>query len=468
MLDSKGVGIAGTEEMKKEDPYEDTVTLDAIKKGKEGAAEYADPDTGEKSYDVQIPYYENGELKGSIAVGISLERMEQALRTHLIKSLIATGVTCLIAVLLGVFTIRNLVAPLKKLSLQLDHIAQGDFTIEQDIKLLGQKDELGMIAKAVQKMRVELNQLINHLKKDAQEVETGADQLTEIMTETARAIEENAKAIEMLAVSASNQAEEGERVSSSADQLGIKVEQGKESITEINGRVAMVNEMSLKGENIVTELAQVTKESIGRTEVIYTGIQQVEDTVKNMREFMGRISSISGQTNLLALNASIEAARAGEAGRGFAVVAEEIRKLAEETNQTTEQVETIIGEISDRTTEASKNIKAVSDITNHQRQTLEQTIHIFGQIQLSIHELVQSTTQVVESTDAIGFSKDNIYAAVHVLSGLTENLSATCQEISASTEEQTAAVYEVNRLTESNRRLASDLTERIKRFRTME
>ncbi|MFZ5967461.1 MAG: methyl-accepting chemotaxis protein [Bacillota bacterium] len=467
LLDSEGYGIAGTEEMKKDEPYQDALTVDVIKNGKEGAAEYIDPDTGQKSYDVQIPYVENGEVKGSIAIGISLERMEQALAKHLLNSLITTGITCIIAILVGVFVISRLVAPLKKLSLQLNDIAQGDFTIEQDKKLLNQSDELGMIAKAVQKMRMELSQIMNDLKKNAYSVEVGADQLSEIMLETSRAIEENAKAIEALAVSASHQAEEAEKVSSSAEHLGQNVDEGKGSIEEANSRVGMVNELSAQGEHIITELAKVTKESFGRTDAVADGIQQVEDTVKNMREFMERIRSISGQTNLLALNASIEAARAGDAGRGFAVVADEIRKLAEETNQTTEQVEVIIEEISNKTTAAADNIKAISDVTTHQRETLKQTLDIFDRIQGSIRELVEAMNRVMDTTDAVGTSKGTILSAVNVLAELTENLSATCEEISASTEEQTAAVHEVNRLTETNHRLASDLTALVTRFKTM-
>ncbi len=147
---------------------------------------------------------------------------------------------------------------------------------------------------------------------------------------------------------ASNQSNETEKVTRSVEMLGKRVDQGQMSIDDANSKVVYVNELSTEGENIVSELASITKESIGRTVAVSSGIDKVEETVKNMRDFMERIRSISEQTNLLALNASIEAARAGEAGRGFAVVADEIRKLAEETNQTTEQVESVIGEISEK------------------------------------------------------------------------------------------------------------------------
>jgi len=346
-------------------------------------------------------------------------------------------------------------------------IAKGDFTVEQDVKLLKQKDDMGIIANAVQDMRFELSRLVNSLKSDAKRVEEGADQLSEIMNETARAIGENAKAVEALAISATDQALESDKVSESTNVLGLKVDQGQKSIDQANERVRTVNGLSEEGEKIISELAMVIEDSISKTYSVSEGIGEVEKTVGNMRDFTERIRSVSEQTNLLALNASIEAARAGEAGRGFAVVAEEIRKLAEETSVTTEQVESIIGEISGKTKSASDDIKAIGSVTTQQQKSLGSTLEIFGRIQTSIEELVVSMSEVVSVNDAVGESKDVITNAVNVLSDLTSNLSATCEEISASTEEQTASVQEVNALTEANREVALELAERVTNFKTV-
>jgi|GEM_PF-974068 len=465
MINTDGIAYVGSESVVREEPYTNQVTVDATKNGVAGAEYWEEGDL--RAYDVQIPYYEGEELKGSICVGITLERMEKMLAQNTRKSLLTSLITCLLGIGIVLFVIQLLLKPLKELGNQLADISKGDFTIEQDPKLMKQKDELGMIAKSVNAMRLELSALVSTLKEDAHRVEDGADQLSEIMNETSRAIEENAHAVEALAISASEQSEEANKVKRSADALGEKVDQGQESINNANDRVVSVNQLSTDGEAIVSELSNVTKESIGRTDAVAEGIEKVESTVYDMRDFTGRIRSISEQTNLLALNASIEAARAGEAGRGFAVVADEIRKLAEETNQTTEQVESIIEEITVKTTAASKDIHAISEVTSQQRETLEKTLDIFGRIQVSISELVEAMDAVVEVNDAVGTSKEVILGAVVVLGDLTDNLTATCEQISAATEEQTASVQEVNALTDTNRNVASELADRVSRFKTV-
>jgi len=467
MLDGTGVAYAGTESMIGEQ-YTDEITVGATQNGIAGAAYWEDEETGVRAYDVQIPYYEEDKLKGSICVGVSLERMDSVLKTNARKSILTTLLTCIVSAFIILMTIRVLIKPLKVLSLQLMEIAKGDFTVEQDSIMLQQTDDLGIIANSVQTMRLELSGLISNLKLDANRVESGADQLSEIMNETSRSIEENAHAVEALAISASEQANESDKVTLSAEDLGEKVDMGQVSIDNANERVVLVNELSSEGENIISELAAVTNDSIGKTDAVSEGIQEVEATVKDMRGFMDQIRSISQQTNLLALNASIEAARAGDAGRGFAVVAEEIRKLAEDTNETTEEVENIIGEISKKTLVASQDIQAISVVTAQQRETLEQTLDIFSRIQGSIKELVEAMDQVVEVNHAVDGSKVDILGAVNVLSELAESLSATCEEISATTEEQTAAVEEVNALTEANRNVALELAGRVSRFKTME
>jgi len=464
MLDATGTVIAGTESMVGT-RYEDEVTVAATQKGERGAARWVDQETGIAAYDVQIPYYEGEELKGSLCIGVSMKHLNEVMGANLMKNLMVTLVTLVAAAFVVMAAVRYMVSPLNRLSAQLALIAAGDFTVKQEAAVLTQQDELRGIARSVQSLRQQLSRLVGAMKAETAAVDAGADQLGHIMGETARSIEENARAVEALADSANTQVQATGKAGDSARQLGDRIDEGNRSISLASEQVSSVHQLTLAGEKAVRELAEVTAESISRSGEVVSGIQEVEVTVRDMNAFMGHIRSISEQTNLLALNASIEAARAGEAGRGFAVVAEEIRKLAEETKATTEQVEEIIRKVDRSTAAAASDIRLVTESTLHQKETLQGTLDVFYRIQESITGLVASMDQVVKANDAVGNRKEEILKALETLARLAENLSATCQQISASTQEQTAAVEEVNALTDTNRQTARNLAEFVERFK---
>lgn len=467
MLDSQGVVIDGTETMI-DTKYTDEVTIAATQKGEKGARRWVDEKSGIEAYDIQIPYYENDTLKGSICIGISTSHIDIETKRILTKTLITTAFTLSMAILVVLVVLRIMIAPLKKLNEQISEIAQGDFTIEQDTKILQHHDEIGTIAQSISEMRKKLSQLIKSIKNEIYSVEQGADHLAVIMDETSRALEENARAIESLAISAQTQATETDNANSNAQKLGAQINESNNSVSEANKHLQDVDQLTVTGEQTVRELANVTTESINTAESVAAGIQNVELTVKDMTLFMGQIRSISEQTNLLAFNASIEAARAGETGRGFAVVADEIRKLAEETKHTTEQVEEIISKVVSSTATATEDINLVNQSSLHQKEALQDTLDVFSEIRAAVGRLIKSMEDVVQVNSLVTDNKNEITNAIDVLSELAENLSATCQEISASSEEQTAGVEEANALADNNRQSASTLSSMIEKFKIVD
>lgn len=465
--DSKRIPIinADISEKDKRLGYQDPVGIEVLKKGQEITRTVKNADTGADMFEMLVPYKNDGKVAGLIVLDLSLDEMNAVIVKNIVRITLLTILLLIIASFIGLIMIRRTLQPLKSLRNQINVIAAGDFRDQEEKKILQTQDELGDIARAVDLMRTELRTIICDIKTITTSVEKNADSLSMIMRETAGSIEENAKAIELLAKSSAEQTNATNTVAGCASELETAVNKGTESNQKANDQVLTVKELNREGEKTITGLAEVVNESLKRTHEVNKGIKDVGTAVSGMKEFMDKIRSVSSQTNLLALNASIEAARAGESGRGFAVVAEEIRKLAEETNQTTKEIEDIITKISNKTGVATNEINLIMDTSVRQQNSLEKTLLVFTEIRDSVDKIAQSMSEVVSSTEAVDSSKEVILKTVGDLSGLSENLSAMAQEISASTEEQAAAIVEIDNLTANNKDTVKQLGLKVEKFR---
>ncbi|MGB3368651.1 MAG: HAMP domain-containing methyl-accepting chemotaxis protein [Acidaminobacteraceae bacterium] len=463
LIDENGTAINGTESMIGI-TYTDEVTLNAIK-GTPGAAYWVDETTGVAAYDVQVPYYSNGKAIGSIAIGISLEMMEVAIasyvRTSIILIIIAIFVSLVILYVLSTF----LVKPLKNLAINMQSMANGDFAIVIDSAILTKKDEIGDIANALDRMKQDLKHLISSIISDSSKLSESSTSLSKIMSETATAVDENSRAIESLAQTATDQVATAEDMANSSKSLGDEIDNSKSLINLANESVQLASKHSENGQVKIKNLEMIAKDSLEKASNIESGVLEVDNAIEDMVNFVDTISAISSQTNLLALNASIEAARAGESGKGFAVVAEEIRKLSVETDSATQKVNEIILNVKDKANISVNEAKEVKTIAEEQSNVLGNVTESFTEINNSLSELIGKMDGVMSSTEMVNDMKNKILSATEKLAEMTSDVSATYEEISASTEEQTASIQEVSALAEVNMTLAETLIDQVKVFK---
>lgn len=461
-IDQTGTAIYGTESMIG-NVYDDEVTKNSLA-GIEGAAHWT-TETGNQVYDVQMPVEEDGEIIGSIAIGFSLEHMEEALEANLRQSIITTAITLLIA--LGIIYVfaSIIVKPLSELAKIMGILSQGDFTSTISKKNLNQKDEIGEISRSLESMQNALKDLIQNVIHNAKDVGTSTESLSGIMDETSRAIEENARAVEGLASSSENQVEAADSISKNAAALGVQVDNSKELILAANETVIEAGQHSDNGKIRIQEMEAISERSSANAVRIEEGVMAVDTAINDMVNFIDIIKSISEQTNLLALNASIEAARAGEAGKGFAVVADEIRKLSVETNEATEKINGLIDNVQNKVNGSVKEAKSVKEIADEQIEALSSVTTAFENINTALSDLVLKMDGVMSSTEAVNDMKVQIVQSTETMAEMTESISATYEEISASTEEQTASVQEVTSLATNNLSMAEDLMNEVSKFK---
>ncbi len=193
-------------------------------------------------------------------------------------------------------------------------------------------------------------------------------------------------------------------------------------------------------------------------------VVETDKSAASIRVASDMIKNIAKQTNLLALNASIEASRAGESGRGFAVVAEEIRKLAEQSNNFADEISHIIVELTNNTGASVKVFDEVEKIMESQTVSVENTVEKFNGIREAIEKIKVIIEELNSSGNNMTIKKEEMIETIENLSAISEENAAATEEASASIEMQTNSITEIASASESLAKLASDLQLEINKF----
>ena len=194
-------------------------------------------------------------------------------------------------------------------------------------------------------------------------------------------------------------------------------------------------------------------------------IEKLAERSSEIGQISDTIAGIAAQTNLLALNAAIEAARAGEAGRGFAVVAEEVRKLAEGSNEAAQQIVSLIAAIQKDTEQAAKRMKRGTDEVENGRRVVANAGDAFERIAGSVTDLTEGSQKILREAKESSAKAD---ALVNVMEGINRNsqeVASETESVSAATEEQSASMDEVATASDKLANLAQELTASTNKFR---
>lgn len=390
-----------------------------------------------------------GEIHGAFEIISSLDEMKAAVKAAIIKSCTLTFfIILVVAGMVWLFMKKSILNPVKGIQTLIHKIGKGDLTGGIENK---SEDELGIIADELINTQKSLTQNILGLSKTSELMEESAKHLGQLSSDMSQSSKDTTLQSESVAAASEELSSNMDSVAAAVEETATNVSMVADSAEEINQRISETAENTEKAKSI-------SEEAVNQANEASLQVNRLGEAALEIGKTIELITEISEQTNLLALNATIESARAGEAGKGFAVVAEEIKKLAQQTYEASEEVKKKIADINTSTGATADQIKKISDVIVEVNDIVIGISSSMEEQRISISEISDNVAQASQGTQEVS---ENTAQASEASTEIAQSISKVNENATDTNDKS----INVNSNSKKLMEIATSINEMVKRYK---
>ena len=422
---------------------------------------------GTLNYGYFMPVYQNGsdtDIVGMIFVGTN-KHDKDAVIMRLLGSIVAAVAAIMLVCLIVSTKLASTISRNIRTSIKaVEKIAAGNLNVQVNNKLLKSKDEIGDLSRvtitlrdAMQRTILEINQNVQKLLEASSLLGTAADNTNGTMNKVR-------SAVNRIVENSAEQAENSRSTSEHMRLMGENITETSAEVEALNSNAEFMHQSSEKAAETLSNLQHINSEVERIIGEVQEQTNRTNDSVQQIHKATAFITSIAEETDLLSLNASIEAARSGESGRGFAVVAEQIKKLSEQSNQSSSEIEETAMMLSEDSQKAVEIMQKMQEIIVSQSESMQDTQKVVEEVVAQIANSMQSIQQIKETTEHLANVRNEVLQAVETLSNIAQDSVSGTKKTYEDTEEVVDTFKQVYMSAEQLREIADQLAGSVQYF----
>lgn len=442
--------------------------VEKVLQGGESYFSHAVSIDGTLNYGYFIPVYQNGstdEIIGMIFVGTDKQEKDAVINKILGTISMAVCAVMILCIAIGMKLATSMSRNIRSSIEVVGKVADGDLNVWVEDKLLGRHDEIGDLSRVTITLRDAMKATIQEISQNAKRLLDASELLGTAADQTNGTMDHVRMAVNQIVENSTEQAQNSQNTSEHMRIMGENITETSAEVELLDDNAASMQQSSEKAAETLNNLRNINVEVERIIGEVQEQTNRTNDSVQKIHEATAFITSIAEETNLLSLNASIEAARAGESGRGFGVVADQIKKLSEQSNESSKEIEETAKTLSEDSAKAVEIMQQMQEIIMNQSASMQDTQKVVEEVIAQIGSSMQSIRQIKESTGHLENSRNEVLQAVSELSEIVQGNVDSTKKTYDETEEVVDTFKQVYVSAEQLREIADELVSSIDYFK---